>query len=243
MAANTALREARLRARLSQDELARMIRESGFRAGRATPCSARTVQRWESGHVACPQGRYLLALESVLGQPAESLGFAAARYGMDRTRMLAEAGLDAAVPLPSPAETYGPSSGMWLSEYVYPSSGRGQDLTGRHYVMLLQRGAQLEVYSVPASKSRLRLTMSVNGAVATGTWTEETDPSGYYRGALYSGALQLLLDPTGHRFEGEWVGFGRDLKVNHGSWALTLVEASVSDESRERWNREPEDSA
>ncbi len=67
-----------------------------------------------------PQGRYLIALEHVFGLPVASLGFDAdIRYGMDRGRTISEAGLDAAMPLPEPAESYGPLSGIWLSTYEY----------------------------------------------------------------------------------------------------------------------------
>ena len=35
----------------------------------------------------------------------------------------------------------------------------------------------------------------------------ETNPEGYYAGAVYHGAIQLLLEPTGHRMVGKsgWV--------------------------------------
>lgn len=241
MTINAALREARLNARMSQGDLAREIRETGFRFGRTTPCTERTVQRWESGQVARPQARYLLALESVLGQPAQSLGFDAdERYGMDRAAVLAEAGLDAVMPLPDPAARYGPLSGIWLSEYEYPSTSRGAVFRNRHYVMILQRGARLMIRSLPASSSQVSMDMTANGQVVTGTWTEQTEAEGHYRGAVYSGALQFLVDPTGHRMEGEWVGFGRNLKVNHGAWWLTLVDETLAPETQARWNRVPE---
>lgn len=244
MAANAALRRARVAAHLSQGDLARKIREDGFRTGQRMSCTERLVQRWESGQVTCPQARYLLALENVFGQPAASLGFdASERHGMDRDRMLAEAGLDAVMPLPDPASSYGPLSGIWLSEYSYPSSGRAGMFTSRHYVRILQRGASLMVRSLPASASALSMGMTVNGAVVTGTWTEETERGGYYRGAAYHGALQFLADESGHRMEGEWVGFGRDMRVNHGPWSLTLIDASLSTEVQERWNRVPEETA
>lgn len=242
MAPNTALREARVNAHLSQEDLARRIREAGFKTGYPAPCTSRTVQRWESGQVNCPQARYLLALEAVLGQPADSLGFdASERYGMDRDRMLADAGLDASMPLPDPAAHYGRLTGIWLSEYTYPSSGRGRELTSRHYVIILQRGARLMVRSLPASASQLSMDVTANGQVVTGTWAEQTQRDGYYSGAIYSGALQFLVDPTGHRMEGEWVGFGRDMKVNHGAWSLTLVDGEVGAEAMQRWNRVPDE--
>ncbi|MGL5865877.1 MAG: helix-turn-helix transcriptional regulator [Dermatophilaceae bacterium] len=67
---NTALRAARLARSLSQDELARALREAGW-AG----CDRRTVQRYESGAVRRPQFAARRALLAVLGLPWDELGF------------------------------------------------------------------------------------------------------------------------------------------------------------------------
>jgi transcriptional regulator with XRE-family HTH domain len=245
--ANVALREARIGAHMSQDQLAGAIREAGFRfghLGNTSGCTVRMVQRWESGETRRPHARYLLALEAVLGQPIENLGFDAdLRHGMDRARALREAGLDADLAAPEPAESYGPLSGIWLSDYEYRSSGRDQAFHGLHYVMLLQRGARVMVRSLPASKSRLSMDLDINGKVATGTWAEQTQADGYYRGAVYTGALQLLQDDDGQHLAGKWVGFGKEPEeVNTGAWSLALVDQHVDTEAVERWNREPAES-
>ncbi len=234
---NVALREARIRARLSQTELARRIREAGFTSGDSNGCTVRMVQRWESGETRRPRPHYLIALESVLGQPIENLGFDAdLRHGMDRARALSEAGLDAALPLPEPAGNYGSLSGIWLSTYEYRSSGRDAVFTSRHYVMLLQRGARLMVRSLPASESRLSMDLGVNGHVITGTWAEQTQADGYYRGAVYTGAIQLLQESP-ERLAGKWVGFGKESEVNTGAWSLALVDERVNTDAVEQWNR------
>src|ERR1019366_4643495 len=176
---NVALREARNRAHLSQHELARRIREAGFSTGDANGCTVRMVQRWESGETRRPRPHYLLALENVLGQPIENLGFDAdLRHGMDRARALADASLDSVLPLPEPAESYGPLTGIWLSTYEYRSSGRDATFTSRHYVMLLQRGARLLVRSLPAAGSQPSLGLGGDGQVSGGTG----------RGATWAGA-------------------------------------------------------
>jgi hypothetical protein len=165
------------------------------------------------------------------------------RYGMDRALTLEETGLDAAFPLPSrTAERYGVLSGIYLSIYEYPSSGRGGTFTNKHYVMVVQRGAKLAVRSVPASASQLAMDLSVNGRVLTGTWAERTQAGGWYRGAVYTGAIQLIEDenPDSRHFAGKWVGYGKDGETNTGPWSLTLVEEHVSEQAVERWNREPE---
>jgi len=238
--ANVALREARLRARKSQADIARDVREVGFKTGEPNACTREMYAKWESGRVRCPQGRYVRALELVLGLPAENLGFDAdVRYSMNREQALAEAGLDTALPLPEPAERYGPISGIWLSVYEYRSSGRDASFTGRHHVMILQRGARLMVRSLPRSSSQLSMDLSVNGQVITGTWTEQTSPSGYYHGAIYHGAIQMLADPTGHRLAGRWLGFGRDLDINDGPWTLTRIDESIDQDAVAKWAGDP----
>jgi transcriptional regulator with XRE-family HTH domain len=237
---NTALREARVRARLSQTDLARRIRELGFRSGDPNGCTRVMVQRWESGKVQRPQPRYLLALETVLGTPAQNLGFADAALGVDRDRALAEAGMTTPFAIPAPGEYEGERTGIWLSAYEYYSSSRDATFTSRHYVMVMHRGTRLIVSSLPASASRVSMELSVNGQVVTGTWAEQTRQDGYYQGAPYYGAIQMLLDPTGHRMAGMWVGFGRDMAVNTGAWSLTLVDAGVGEATVKRWNKDPE---
>jgi len=73
--------------------------------------------------------------------------------------------------------------------------------------------------------------------VITGTWTEETNPGGYYQGAVYHGAIQMLVEPTGRKMSGKWAGFGRDFDVNTGPWSLELITHDTSPETMEKYNR------
>lgn len=130
---------------------------------------------------------------------------------------------------PSGMRAHGDLSGIWHSAYVFPSTGRGTTFTGEHYVVLHQQGSRLIGQSVPhTTGSRLRLELAVEHAVATGTWREQTSPTGYYRGAVYHGTLQLVVDPAGRRMTGMWLGFGRDFTINSGEWALRLCDANTS---------------
>jgi transcriptional regulator with XRE-family HTH domain len=234
--ANTALAEARRQAGLSQRDLAREIRRVGWLAGDANGCTREMVHRWENGTVRLPQAHYLRLLENVLGTPAGNLGFDAdLRYGMNRTDVLEQAGLDVPFTLPDPAESYGPMSGVWLSTYSYVSSGRAAGFTSHHYVVLLQAGARVMVRSVPRSASSLSMALTANGTVVTGTWTERTRSDGYYRGATYVGALQLLEAGPG-KLNGRWIGFGKDSEINDGPWSLELTDSRLSPEAVSRWD-------
>lgn len=230
------LRDARIGARLSQADLARRIRESGHRRGDPNGCTRGMVQRWEAGTVAKPQARYLLALEDVLGQSAGNLGFAADAYGVDRSRAIADAGLDTPLPAPDAADLAGALTGIWLSEYEYDSTGRGATFTNRHRVRILHRGAHLTARSLPRSRSAVSLDLWQNGQVVTGTWAEVTETDGYYRGATYHGGLQMLVELTERRMTGKWVGFGRDMEVNVGPWSLTLIDSDVGDAAIGQWS-------
>jgi hypothetical protein len=120
-------------------------------------------------------------------------------------------------------------SGVWHSRYLYYSTGRGQEFEGQHYVVLRQRGNRLVGQSLPHSTgSRLNLELSLDASIATGTWTERTSPTGYYRGAVYHGTIQLVVNPMGRAMSGKWLGFGTNFKVNTGEWELTWVDEATS---------------
>jgi hypothetical protein len=137
---------------------------------------------------------------------------------------LAEGGEEPSVAVPQISADRS-FSGVWHSHYVYPSTGRAKKFTGDHYVALRQQGNRLVGESLPHSQgSQLRLELSLDTPVATGTWQETTSPTGYYKGATYHGTLQLVIDPSGRRMRGMWLGFGRDFTINSGEWALTWQE-------------------
>ena len=58
------------------------------------------------------------------------------------------------------------------------------------------------------------------GVAPRGTWREQTSASGYHSWGVYSGAIQMLAEPTGRRLAGKWAGFGRDLEINVGTLAI-----------------------
>lgn len=238
---------------MSQDELARALRDEGQRVGQPNDASKRLVQRWEAGTTAAPRPVYARALESVTGMPIEALGFAA--VPMARVSDDGHGGHDledSPVGVPEASGTPAPQtaprgnySGVWLSTYEYVSSGRNEEVfTGRHYVVLLQHGNRLTARSLPNASlnpnSPLTLDLQIDGATVTGTWTEQTASDGYYRGARYFGALQMLAEPTGRRMAGKWVGFGKEFDVNTGPWELRLMDASTSKATLDAYNRAPE---
>ncbi|MEU7222841.1 helix-turn-helix domain-containing protein [Streptomyces chrestomyceticus] len=260
LSANAAFRAVRLSLRMSQDDMARALRKAGDEAGEPNDANKRLVQRWEGGTTRVPRPVYVRALEKVTGLPIESLGFALpvmARVGDDgageddvAVGATGADGVGGGGPASGDAKTAARTAGhalyagVWLSRYEFHSSGRGQTFAGAHFVVLVQNGDRLTGRSLPGASSHpdspLSLDLTVDGNVVTGTWVEQTATDGYYAGARYHGAVQLLAEPTGRRMTGKWIGFGKDFDVNTGPWELVFKDASTSKETVERYSRRPE---
>jgi hypothetical protein len=111
----------------------------------------------------------------------------------------------------------------------YYSSSRNEELESTHYVLIRQEGQQLFVESLPDSTgSKLNLDLMIDGFTATGSWKEHTSPTGHYKGAVYRGAIQFLIAPTGGQMTGKWIGFGKTFAINNCDWELVLETKSTS---------------
>jgi hypothetical protein len=132
--------------------------------------------------------------------------------------------------------------GIWRSRYSYFSSGRGQEFDSTHYVVVRQNGQQVTAESLPhPTGSKFRLNLTVDGLTVTGTWVEHTSLTGYYKGAIYRGAIQLLASPSGGQLIGKWIGFGKNFTINTGDWELVLESRSASDEDIARYSMRGDD--
>jgi hypothetical protein len=225
---------------MSQGEFALAVRAAGQRAGEPNDCTKRLVQRWEAGYVTgIPRGNYARALEAVTGQPVENLGFKGTSTTRRQALGMAAGAAAAAWAVPGSKAAHGPLTGIWQSRYEYVSSSRGgQTYASSHYVTVIQHGERVQIRSLPDTAAGwLMMDLTVNGSVITGTWAEETDPSGHYRGSTYHGAIQFTVGPSGTRLTGAWVGFNKDGGIQTGPWTLDLVTADTSKTAMGKYNR------
>ncbi|MVO87179.1 XRE family transcriptional regulator [Streptomyces sp. p1417] len=249
---NDTLRAVRLSMRMSQEEFAKALRRAGDDLNEPNDASKRLVQRWEGGQSKSPRAACIRALEHVTGRRIEDLGFTLsvmARVHDDGAgghdmESASEGVAVAAGDVGTATESAGQYGGVWLSRYEYFSSGRDSAYDGKHYVVIVQTGNHLTARSLPGASgnpdSPLSLDLTLDRSVVTGTWTEQTASDGYYQGARYHGAIQMLVEPTGRRMAGKWVGFGKDFDVNTGPWELRLMDPSTSKATLERYSRPPE---
>ncbi|MFI1730178.1 helix-turn-helix domain-containing protein [Streptomyces acidicola] len=251
---NDVLRAVRIGLRMSQDDFAKALRKAGVELGEPNDASKRLVQRWESGVSRTPRPVYTRALERTTGRPVEALGFA---LPVPRARVREDgsgghdmqSGPEGVLPASGARETDASVvtdnySGVWVSRYEFYSSSRDQTFEAKHHVVVVQHGNRLTAQSLPGAStnpdSPLSLELTIDRNVVTGTWTEQAAPDGYYQGARYHGAVQMLVEPTGRRMAGKWVGFGKDFDVNTGPWELRLLDTNMSKAALERYSRLPE---
>ncbi|MEK7152922.1 MAG: hypothetical protein AAB834_03175 [Patescibacteria group bacterium] len=120
-------------------------------------------------------------------------------------------------------------SGIWRSRYEYPSSSRNGVFFAEHYVRVMRVGSAFVVESIPeVNDSYLILRLSLDDSIATGSWQECTSPTGYYKGAIYHGAIQLVIDKDHKRMKGKWVGFNKRMEIKTGSWEFTYLGDDMS---------------
>ena len=120
-------------------------------------------------------------------------------------------------------------SGIWRSHYDYTSSTRKGHFENEHYVMITHKGKRVTIKNLPhTSESEIELQLEQDGRILTGTWRECTSPTGYYKGKVYHGAIQLSVTKDRTYIDGKWLGFGADLEINVGTWNFTRLGQSDS---------------
>jgi hypothetical protein len=126
-------------------------------------------------------------------------------------------------------------SGVWHSNYTYTSSSRSGEFQGEHYVKMMQDGDKLIVESLPEvnpSYLILKLKVDDNDGMVTGSWQESTREDGYYKGAVYYGAIQMAVEKTGKELVGKWLGFGKDRAINVGPWKFTYLGETLPEDAK-----------
>jgi hypothetical protein len=93
-------------------------------------------------------------------------------------------------------------------------------------------GNDLVFESVPNDEgSYMFVRLRLQDDIASGTWHETTSPTGDFKGALYSGSGQLIVNPDTNYMEGKWAGAGFDhklqrMRIYSGNWEIAPINAS-----------------
>jgi hypothetical protein len=121
-------------------------------------------------------------------------------------------------------------SGTWHCRYWYPSNTHDGNDVSEYDMEAVPHGREIVLESQPnAEKSYMLVRLILDSDLATGTWYEETSPTGEFQGATYSGAGQLILNSDKTRFDGKWAGLGYDhdrkeTRVYSGKWEIVRTD-------------------
>lgn len=116
-------------------------------------------------------------------------------------------------------------SGLWHSSYQYVNALEPEGNISEHDVKMYKTGNQVVLQSIPnEEKSYLvaRLTFDPSLNLLTGTWEEQTSPAGKYKGQVYYGAGQLLLESNSKRMHGKIVVYNHEMHIIAGDWDIVL---------------------
>jgi hypothetical protein len=121
-------------------------------------------------------------------------------------------------------------SGLWRCVYWYPSNTHGGDDPSEYTMQAYRHGNHLILESLPnEEKSYMLVRLKIaDDDIVTGNWHETTSPTGEFKGAHYSGAGQLIMDPETHQMKGKWAGAGIDratseMEIYSGNWEITPI--------------------
>lgn len=120
--------------------------------------------------------------------------------------------------------------GTWRCCYWYPNTKPGgREETSEYTVKIDRHEDGYVVHSIgsDAPGAHLEARFTVDGSLVTGTFMENTSPSGDWEGMTYKGAFQLVMNDEHTHMEGMWVAAGYNNgkpKVFTGHWELVQVE-------------------
>jgi len=113
-------------------------------------------------------------------------------------------------------------SGVWHSVYRYKNPLAPGLFSSEHDVKINQQGNTLIIESLPnESKSYLVMRLKLDGRIATGTWEENTSPTGQFKGARYMGAVQFVLSEDGNMLDGMYLVAGMRAEIKSNFWEIT----------------------
>lgn len=99
-------------------------------------------------------------------------------------------------------------SGVWHLKYWYPAlSNDGKEDISEFDVKFEEDDDHMVLQSLPMEdESYIIARLSVSDGVVSGSWQENTSPHKAFKGAIYTGTFQLLLNEDNTEMVGKHVG-------------------------------------
>lgn len=113
-------------------------------------------------------------------------------------------------------------SGVWRSTFGYVNKLEPEGGTSEYDVKIYKTGNQLVVQSIPSPLENYFVArLTLNDQFLTGSWQEQAQPKGTYKGQVYNGVGMLKIDASGKAMRGKIVEYNNDMEIIAGDWELT----------------------
>jgi len=117
----------------------------------------------------------------------------------------------------------------WKLTHWYPGSNDNGEDSDEHEMKAYWNGDTVVMQSLSKEDGSYMLArLLIQDGIAAGSWYEEASLLGVNKGAQYSGAGQLVVDPETYRMEGMWAGAGYDhglkkMRIYTGRWEIVPI--------------------
>jgi hypothetical protein len=112
-------------------------------------------------------------------------------------------------------------SGMWECKFTYVNANEPEGGVSEYNVKVYQTGNQLVLQSVQSKLGNYFVArLTLDGEFLTGTWQEQAQPDGQYKGQIYNGVGMLRIDASGDAMKGKIVEYNNDMDIIAGDWNI-----------------------
>lgn len=115
----------------------------------------------------------------------------------------------------------------WRLTHWYPSVDDSTEESDEHILTGYWSGDNLVLESAAQTtrKSYMLVRLRLHNNIARGSWQENALPDGAYKGAEYTGAGELVVNPKTLHMNGMWAGAGYDhalkkMRIYTGRWEI-----------------------
>jgi hypothetical protein len=116
-------------------------------------------------------------------------------------------------------------SGKWQSSYTFTTDSPDAAFTDAYDVDIRLAGNQLVIQSLPKEDgSYILIRVTLDDRILTGTWYEQTAPDGHYKGVIYYGPIQMVMDEDGNAMRGKWLGLDDKMIMQGGNQQIVRLD-------------------
>lgn len=112
-------------------------------------------------------------------------------------------------------------SGDWNTKFTWVNSTEPEGGVSEYDIKIHKTGNQVVMQSIPSPLGNYFVArLTLDEKFLTGSWQEQAQPDGLYKGQIYNGVGMLKLDDSG-TLRGKIIEYNNDMEITVGDWEVT----------------------